>query len=107
MTQRPRTRAEARKPQLLGDVLGRYLASRVEPQHDAFSKVLAAWNRIVPGEFTGVCRLAEVARGTARVVVSSPSHLHRLRLLSSGLLADLQQGTGKKLVRSIRFEIGR
>jgi hypothetical protein len=107
LTQRPNGRTEARKPQLLGDAVGKYIASRLEPQHDVFSKAVAAWNQTVPDEYAGFCRLAEVRNGTARIVVSSPSHLHCLRLLSAGLLAGLQKGTGKKIVKNIRFEIGR
>jgi predicted nucleic acid-binding Zn ribbon protein len=98
---------EARKPRLLGHLVGEYMAARVEPQHDRFESVAIAWKEVVPQGLAGFCRLADVARGKARIVVSSPSYLHQLRLQGPDLLAKLQQRAGRGKVKDIKFEIGR
>jgi|GEM_PF-5031879 len=105
--QRPYSSPQAGKPRLLGEIVSEYIAGRVGLQHEAFSNTAAAWAEIVPAEAAGFCRLAEVTRGTARVVVNSPSYLHYLRLQGPELLRQLQQRSGKKTVKQIRFEIGR
>jgi predicted nucleic acid-binding Zn ribbon protein len=91
----------------LGEVVNRYIAEALNPQHETAAKVAAAWQEVVPAAMAGHCRLAEVSRGTARILVSSPSYLHQLRLMEAQLLAGLQQKAGRKAVRGIRFQIGR
>jgi predicted nucleic acid-binding Zn ribbon protein len=107
VTQKARSIAEARKPRPLGELVGRYMAERVDPRHDVFESVAAAWAETVPQGMAGFCRLADVTHGKARVVVSSPSHLYQLQLCGPQLLGQLQQRCGKKTVRYIKFEIGR
>ena len=106
-TQRPCPSPQAGGARLLGEIVSEYITGHVGRQHEAFSNAAAAWDEIVPAEVAGFCRLAEVTRGTARVVVNSPSYLHHLRLQGPELLRQLQQRSGRKVVKQLRFEIGR
>ncbi len=106
LTQPHRSRAEARKPQALGGIISVYIGNCVQERHSDFIQVNKAWADVVPSEIAAFCKLAGVSRGTVRVTVNSPSHLHSLRMSSAILLGSLQQRVGRGLVKKIRFEIG-
>ena len=107
VTQKAHSITEARRPRPLGELVEQYMAERVDPRHEVFESVAAAWEETVPQGMAGFCRLADVTSGKARILVSSPSHLYQLQLCGPQLLGQLQQRCGKKAVRYIRFEIGR
>jgi len=107
VTQKARSIAEARRPRPIGELVARYIAERVDPRHENFESVAAAWEETAPRGMVGFCRLADVIHGKARVLVSSPSHLYQLQLCGPQLLEQLRQRCGKKTVKSIKFEIGR
>jgi len=97
---------QARRPQLLGEFLGEYITEQVQLRCKLAESVAVAWKEVVPQNLAGCCRVGAVAHGKVKVLVSSPSYLHQLRTMESRLLAQLQQRTGKRAVKHIRFEIG-
>jgi hypothetical protein len=107
VTQKAQAIVRARRPRLLGEAVNRYIAERIEPQQEASDSVTAAWREVIPQNLSRFCRVAEIVHGRVRIVVSSPSYLHQLRLSGPRLLSQLQARCGRKAVKEIKFEIGR
>lgn len=107
VTQKAQAIAKARRPRPLADAVNQYIAECLEPRREGSADVTAAWKEIVPHEFAGCCRIAEIARGRVKIAVSSPSYLYQLRLSGPELLKQLQGRCGRRAVKELKFETGR
>jgi hypothetical protein len=101
-----KTRRGADAAVRLGDVIEEILRRRIEPRHLKLQAVRQAWDSLLPDELSRHCRPVELAGGSLKVAVDSPSHLYELRLVSGAVLEQLRRSCSSANVRQIRPVLG-
>ena len=89
----------------LGQVAQRLLDERISPQQARFSRIIEAWDRLLPAGLYGHCEIVGISGGQLEVQVDSPSYKHELRLCSSELLEELQRQCPRTRLTKIKLVV--
>ena len=94
------------KPDRLGEVLAEHVTRHITPQQGQLEQLSKVWARMVPAQLHHHCAITQLSGGQLKVQVDSPSHLYRLRSLTSELLDELSRCSPRVPVKKIKFLIG-
>jgi predicted nucleic acid-binding Zn ribbon protein len=99
-------RASNGQPQLVGDVLARFLdKSGLEPKVES-AGVLTEWEGRVGPQIAAVTRPLRVSEGTLFVAVSTSPWMMELNLMKGDLLRYVNAGLKKGKIQQIVFVMG-
>jgi predicted nucleic acid-binding Zn ribbon protein len=94
------------QPQLVGDVLARFLDnSGLEPKVET-AGVLAGWEARVGPQIAAVTRPLRVSEGTLFVAVATSPWMMELNLMKGDLLRHVNAGLKKGKIQQIVFVMG-
>ena len=94
------------KSDRLGEVFAEYITRHITPQQGQLEQLSKVWARIITAQLRRHCAITQLSGGQLKVQVDSPSHLYRLRLLTSELLDELSRCSPRVPVKKIKFSIG-
>ena len=103
MTQ-PRKRAG--QPQLVGDLLGRFLDRNGLTERVEQASVLPRWGELVGPQIAAVTEPQRVSDGTLIVAVRSSAWMMELSLMKGELLRRINAGRREGRIRQIVFVMG-
>jgi len=77
--------------------------SQILPRQTIYDSIDKLWKQLLPKEIAQHCKISDISGGLLKVIVDSPSYLHELRLCSTELLKELQQGCSRARIQKIKL----
>jgi len=77
--------------------------NQISPRQTIYESIDKLWKQLLPDELAHHCRISDISGGQLKVIVDSPSYMHELRLCSTELLKELQQGCLSGRIQKIKF----
>ncbi len=101
-----RKRASQSKPEMIGEILQKFLKKRNIPYTSTDRRLVDLWTRAVGPQIAARTLPETVKRGGLYVRVSDPAWLHQLQFMKEEILLKMNELTGKEEFRRLFFSIG-
>jgi hypothetical protein len=101
-----RKRAAQSKPEIIGEILRKFLKKRNIAHNVTDRRLINLWTRAVGPQIAARTLPETVKRGTLYVRVSAPVWLHQLQFLKEEILGKVNELSEKEEIRNLFFSIG-
>lgn len=98
-------RPKMRQAQPLGEILNGFMGTVISARRKQSEQLLDIWNRMMPPELYGHCRITGFSAGVLNVEADGPGHRYELRLCKRQLLKEINRALTGVRIKEIRISV--